>query len=164
MKNALPRFFEAQDFDWRAFVANVADLLDLVALALPEPAAVDPVPVKAAAAFVSSFRRFFDASPEEIMAALGKAGCSPKDRLESLCPGVFGGTSCAPPSGTGSAGTFLCRISLDISKISRGSSRGDSFPTKVGKRSSAPVSARSSHRWSARRPARTTSRWKPSIA
>lgn len=96
MKNSLPRFFEVQDIGWRTFVANVADLLDLVMLALPEPGALDPGPVNAAAAFVSSFRRHFDASPEEVSAALGKAGGSCEDRLEAACPGVFGSVALLP--------------------------------------------------------------------
>ncbi len=96
MKNSLPRFFEVQDIGWRTFVANVADLLDLVMLALPEPGALDPGPVNAAAAFVSSFRRYFDASPEDVSAALGKAGGSCEDRLEAACPGVFGSVVLLP--------------------------------------------------------------------
>jgi glycosyltransferase involved in cell wall biosynthesis len=90
MKNPLPRFFEMRDIDWRTFVATVADLLDLAALALPEPEAVDPDPMNATMAFLSSFRRHFKATPDGISAALGKVGGSTEDRLEAVCPGLFG--------------------------------------------------------------------------
>jgi glycosyltransferase involved in cell wall biosynthesis len=90
LKNPLPRFFEEQEIGWPTFVANVVDLLDLAAVALPEPGAVDPGPVNAAMAFVSSFRRHFEASPAEMSAALGKLGGSCGDRLEAVCPGLFG--------------------------------------------------------------------------
>ncbi len=96
MENDLPRFYEVQDIDWRTFAANVADLLDLVTLALPEPEAVDPAPVKAASAFVSSFRRHFDAAPEEVSAALGRVGGSCNARLEASCPGIFGNVDLLP--------------------------------------------------------------------
>ena len=96
MKNTLHRFFEEQDMDWRSFAANVADLLDLVTLALPETGSEVPGLVDAAGAFVSSFRRYFDAAPDELSAALGKAGGSRKDRLEAVCPGVFGDVDLLP--------------------------------------------------------------------
>ncbi|MBE0569817.1 MAG: glycosyltransferase family 2 protein [Deltaproteobacteria bacterium] len=90
LKNPLPRFFEMRDIGWRAFVANVADLLDLAALAVPEPGAVDPNPMNATMAFLSSFRRHFKATPAEVSAALEKVGGSCEDRLEAVCPGLFG--------------------------------------------------------------------------
>ncbi len=90
LRSSLPRFFEVQDIGWKAFVANVADMLDLLAAALPGAGGVDPKPLNASRAFVSSIRRYIDASPGETSAAFGEPGRSAGDRLESLCPGVFG--------------------------------------------------------------------------
>ncbi|MEW6721164.1 MAG: glycosyltransferase family 2 protein [Thermodesulfobacteriota bacterium] len=97
LKNSLPRFFEMQDIDWRTFVAYVSDLLDLAAVSLPVPEEVDPRPVNAAMAFVSSFRRHFDASPGEMSDALGKNGAAAVDRLGDICPSILDGVEL--PSG-----------------------------------------------------------------
>ncbi|MBP2673622.1 MAG: rfbN [Deltaproteobacteria bacterium] len=96
LKNPLPRFFEERGIDRQTFLSSVAGLLDLVALAAPEPEAVDPEPMKTAVAFGSSFRRHFDSSPEEVSAALKGTGVGCRERLEAACSGVFGNARLLP--------------------------------------------------------------------
>lgn len=96
LKNSLPRFFEMEDIDWRTFVACVADLIDLVAAALPEPEEVDPRQLNAALAFVSVFRRHFDALPEEMEAALEKSGAARVGLLRGICPAILNGVELLP--------------------------------------------------------------------
>jgi glycosyltransferase involved in cell wall biosynthesis len=113
LKNPLPRFFERQEVGWRTFVANVAGLLDLAALAAPDPEDVDPDPVKAAARFLSSFRRNFEAAPAEVEAALGRIADSTAGRLESLCPGLFAGAEPLPAERLRFRSNFLAPYFLE---------------------------------------------------
>jgi hypothetical protein len=96
MGNALPRFFETQGIGWRDFAACVSDLLDLAALSAPGPEAVKAGPIRAAAAFVSSLKRWFDAPPVAVASALERTPGSCEERLEALCPGLFAGATPSP--------------------------------------------------------------------